>query len=150
LVPLSVTVAPTAPLVGLNPVKVGVPNTTKLVVLVTVTPLTVTEIGPVVAPPGTRVVMVVDVDASTAANTPLNRTVLFPGIVLKLIPVIITVALMAPLPGLKLVILGESKTVKSVKLVTVTPLTVIDIGPVVAPDGTRTVKEDVEAEVIDA
>jgi hypothetical protein len=71
-VPLKVTVAPIAPPVGVNPVKVGVPNTMKLVALVTVAPLTVTEMGPVEAPPGTVVVIDVEVDDSTVARTPLN------------------------------------------------------------------------------
>lgn len=66
-----VTVAPIAPLVGLNSEIVGVPSTLKLVALVNIIPLTITLIGPVAAPEGTIVVMVVEFELETVAETPL-------------------------------------------------------------------------------
>jgi hypothetical protein len=146
-VPLIVTVALNAPLVGVKAVIVGVGNTVKFVVPVIVTPLTKIEIGPVIAPAGIVAVMLVDVDAITLAITPLKETVLFEGVVLKLVPEMVTVAPSAPLEGLKLVIVGAGNTVKFVVLVTVTPLLVNVILPVVAPAGTvvvMLVAEDTE------
>jgi hypothetical protein len=60
---------------------------------------------------------------------------------LKLVPRIITVAVTAPLSGLKLVIVGVGSTVKLEELFTVipVPLTAREIGPVVAPAGTEVV-----------
>jgi hypothetical protein len=68
-VPLMITVAVTAPPVGLKLVIVGVGRTVKVEALFTVipVPLTATEIGPVVAPAGTDVVMLVAVEAETTA-----------------------------------------------------------------------------------
>jgi hypothetical protein len=135
LVPVIVTVAPTAPLAGLKDVKVGVGRTVKLDP-VNVIPLTVTEMFPVVAPAGTVVVNVVVVAALTTAAVPLKNTALFAGVVLKLVPVIVTVAPTAPLPGLNDVKVGVGKTVKEEALVMVTPLTVTEMFPVVEPAGT--------------
>jgi hypothetical protein len=149
-VPEIVTVAPGAPLVGLYPVIVGVGSSVKLDPLVTVTPLTVTEIGPLVAPAGTITVSVVEVAPVTVAATPLNCTVLFAGVVLKLVPVIVTVAPTAPLVGVKLDIVGVPGTVNIPVLVTVTPLSVTEIGPVEAPGGTVTVRVVAEAPVTGA
>lgn len=76
LVPLMVTVAPGAPLVGLKLVIEGDGNTVKLPSLVMVTPRVVTEMGPVIAPDGTAVVIVVALNPVTVATTLLlNRTV---------------------------------------------------------------------------
>lgn len=149
-VPVIVTVALTAPLVGVKAVIVGVGRTVKFDEPVIVTPLTVIEIGPVIAPAGMVAVMLVDVDAVTLAITPLNEIVLFEGVVLKLVPEMVTVAPTAPLEGPKLVIVGEGKTVKFVALVMVTPLIVNVILPVVAPAGTVAVMlVAVDKEIID-
>jgi hypothetical protein len=136
LVPLMVTVAPTAPLTGVNPEIDGIGNTTKFELLVTVTPFTVKEINPVPAPTGTVVVILFEVDAVTIAATPLNLILFSDGIPLKLFPEIIMVAPMAPEVGLNPVMLGVGSTVKSLVLITVTPLTVTEILPVEAPIGT--------------
>jgi hypothetical protein len=136
LVPEIVTVAPTAPLPGVNPVMVGVGRTVKLETLFTTTPFNVKEMRPVDAPTGTEVVMLVEVAAATTAATPLNVIRLSAGVVLKLLPVIVTVAPTAPLEGLKLEMAGVGKTVKLEALVTVTPLVLTVIGPLVAPTGT--------------
>jgi hypothetical protein len=135
-VPVMTTSAPTAPLAGLNPVIVGFPKTVKSFELVMVTPLVVTVIGPVVAPLGTVTVMLVVVDEITVALTPLNLTTLLTAVVLKFVPVIITVAPGAPLDGVKPVKVGIGNTVKLVAVVIATPFTIIDIGPVIAPAGT--------------
>ncbi len=129
-------VAPTAPLPGLNPVIVGAGKTVKFVALVIVTPLVVIEIGPEVAPTGTVVVMLVDVEALTVALMPPKATT---GEALKSVPVMMTVAPTAPLVGLNSVMIGVGKTVKLVGLETVTPFKVTVTGPVVAPAGTTTV-----------
>jgi hypothetical protein len=57
LVPVRITEVPTAPLLGLKLVMVGATTVTvKLVLLVAVPPSVVTEMGPEVAPLGTRAV----------------------------------------------------------------------------------------------
>jgi hypothetical protein len=94
----------------------GDPNTIKLDVLITVTPLTVTAIGPVVAPAGTRVVSVLAEDAVTFAGTPLKVTTLLAGVALKFVPEITTVAPGAPLDKLNPVMVGEGAMVKSLML----------------------------------
>lgn len=136
LAPLIVTTAPAAPSEGVKVEIVGVSNTLKGEPLDTVSPFSVNEILPVDAPTGTEVVMLVEVEAVTTAATPLNSTTLLDGVVLKLFPEIITVAPTAPLVGLNPVIDGVGSTVKSLILVTVTPLTVTEIFPEVAPAGT--------------
>lgn len=125
---------------GLNPVMDGVPNTVKLAALLTVTPFSVNEMGPVPAPAGTEVVMLVAVDAVTTAGMPLNSTILLAGVVLKFVPVMVTVVPAIPPVGLNPVMVGVGKTVKLPELVTVTPLTVAVITPDTALGGTVTVK----------
>lgn len=107
-----VTVAPTAPLPGVNPEIPGEPNTLKFELLVIVIPLTVTLIGPVLAPAGTEVVSEVVVDAVTMEVIPLNDTELFAGVILKFVPVIVTIAPAAPVAGLNPINVGVGKTVK--------------------------------------
>jgi hypothetical protein len=72
LVPVIVTVAPTAPLAGLKLVIVGEASTVNVPALVTVTPLDVTDMVPVVALAGTVTTMVVALAEVTEALTPLN------------------------------------------------------------------------------
>jgi hypothetical protein len=76
-VPVMVTAVPATPIVGVKPVMVGRPDppTTKDELLVALPPGVVMAIGPVVAPPGTVVVIFVLVAAVTVAATPLNVTV---------------------------------------------------------------------------
>ena len=138
LVPLITTDAPTAPLIGLKPVMVGVANTVKDPALVTVTPLDVTEIVPSVAPAGTDTVILVADTGFAAAFIPLNRTW---GEAPKFVPLIITVAPIAPLVGLNPEITGVGNTVKFELLLTVMPLVVTVIFPVEARAGTVTVME---------
>jgi hypothetical protein len=136
LLPVIVTVAPTAALVGLKPEMDGVGKTVKEDVLVTVTPLVLTEIVPVVAPPGTVVVILIGVEAVTIAKVPLNLTMLLPGVALKFVPEMVTVAPTAPLSGLNPEMVGDGRTVKLDELEMVIPLEVIVMGPVAAPTGT--------------
>ena len=137
-VPEIMMVAPTAPLVGLKLVIVGVGRTLKLDPLVIVTPLVVTVIGPSLAPAGTEVVMLVALEDVTDAVAPLNLTIGV-GDVLKFVPEIVTVAPTAPLFGVKLVMVGVANTVKLAELKIVMPLVVTEIFPVEVPEGTITV-----------
>jgi hypothetical protein len=135
LVPAIVTDAPTAPEFGVRLVIVGVAETVKLELLVTVTPLAVTLTVPVVAPVGTTAT--ID-DAPqlliVVAAVPLNFTV--PVVVPKFDPEIVTEVPTAPEVGEIPLIDGAARTVKLELLVTVTPLAVTDTVPVVAPVGT--------------
>jgi hypothetical protein len=71
--PIIVTGAPTSADVGLTPVMAGGGITVKFTPLLA-TPLTVTTTGPVVAPLGTKVVMLVEVQLKAADAMPLNET----------------------------------------------------------------------------
>lgn len=82
-------------------------DTVKPVALVAVLQPTVTVMPPVVAPAGTVVVMLVVVLAVTVAAMPLKVTVLFAGVVLKSVPVMVTVVPIVPVVGVKLEIPGE-------------------------------------------
>jgi hypothetical protein len=96
LVPLTITDVPAAPKVG---EKLLTDSTLKLEKLVAVWPLTVTLTGPVVAPAGTVTTKLVAVALVTVADVPLNFTVLFEGVVLKLVPLIVTDVPTAPIVG---------------------------------------------------
>jgi hypothetical protein len=104
LVPLMVTAVPTAAIVGLKLVMLGalVPAPTiKDVLLVAEPPEVATLIGPVVAPLGTVTTNCVVEAVVTVAGVPLNWTVFWLGVVLKPVPLIVTVAPTAPLLGTK-------------------------------------------------
>ena len=72
MVPEIVTVALTAPLLGLKDVIDGVGNTVKLEALVSVIPAVITVMFPEVAPAGTVVVMEVELEDVIVAVVPLN------------------------------------------------------------------------------
>ncbi len=108
-VPEIITVAPIAPSLEESVVMAGDANTLKLVELRTVIPLASTDIFPVTVPEGTVTEILEDVEETTVAETPLNKTV---GDALKLFPLIVTVAPAAPLAGVKLDILGVGNTEK--------------------------------------
>lgn len=130
----------------------GVISTIKLFSVVKITPLRSTDTGPVVAPAGTEVVSSVEVAAVTVATVPLNFTMLSAGVVLKSVPVRVTVVPGTATAGLKLIMVNDGITVKSDELATVTPLTVTEIFPDVAPTGTLVVRlvvvEAVTVEVV--
>lgn len=133
LVPVMITVEPSAPALGVKPEIVGVGNTVKLVILSISIPTVVILIFPVVAPTGTVVIIRPASEEVTVAATSLKKT---DGAGPKLLPVMVTVAPTAPLVGLKLAITGVGNTVKTLALATVTPLVVTVIVPVDAPAGT--------------
>jgi hypothetical protein len=96
LVPVMITDAPVAPLMGLIPIIVGEARTLKPD-LDTLTPLVVISMGPSEAPVGTVAIIVVGEERVTLVDvTPLNFTIT--GAV-KLVPVMIIVAPTAPLIG---------------------------------------------------
>lgn len=71
--------------------------TVKLFVVFALKPPTVTVIGPVIAPTGTVVTIWVGVEMVSMAGVPLKTTVLSDGVVLKFVPVMITVEPIGPL-----------------------------------------------------
>ena len=135
LVPVMVTIVPGAPLVGEKELTVG------LAVEVTVNEVAlvamqreqgvVTWILPVVAPPGTLVLICVLDTTVKVAETPLKVTLVAP---VKVEPVIVTGVPFDPLVGEKELIFGS--TVKLVELVALPTVLVTLIGPLVAPLGT--------------
>lgn len=86
-VPVSVTVVPAAPLLGVMEVSVGGNSTVKFVVLVAVPLDIVTVSGPLLAPAGTLAVIVVLFTQIKIAAVPLNFT---EDGELKLAPVMVT------------------------------------------------------------
>jgi hypothetical protein len=134
LVPVMVTDALAAPLVGERLVTVAVGTTVKLTPLLA-TPPTVTVTLPVVAPAGTGATMLVADQLVGVDVVPLNRTVLAPCVAPKLMPVMVTDAVTAPLVGERLVTVAVGTTVKLTPLLA-TPPTVTVTLPVVAPAGT--------------
>ena len=104
-VPVIVTVEPTAPLVGEKEViDGGGILTIKEVADVAVPPGVVTAIVPVVAPAGiVAVICVAEVAVKVVAAVPLKVTAVVP---VKFVPVSVTVAPIAPLEGVKEVIVG--------------------------------------------
>jgi hypothetical protein len=72
------------------------------------TPPTVTSTRPVVAPDGAGTVMLVLLQLEGVAGTPLNVTLLLPGVDPKPVPDIVTEVPGAPELGLKLVIPGPT------------------------------------------
>jgi hypothetical protein len=142
LEPVIVTQVPTTPEVGAKAVIVGVlviVNKTPLLA----TPETVTTTFPVVAPRGTKAIILVALQLETDAAVPLKVTVLDgcppPGFWVepKLVPVIVTEVPTGPDVVDRLVMLGTGTTVKFTPLLA-TPPTVKTTLPVVAPEGTGT------------
>lgn len=106
-VPVSVTAAPTAPVVIDRLVMLGAETTVKLFPLLA-TLDTVTTTFPVVAPVGTMATMLVPPQLVTVAAFPLNFTVLVPCVDPKFVPVIVTAAVTAPEVGETLVMVGAA------------------------------------------
>src|SRR5262245_51080873 len=104
-VPVIVTEAPTAPLVGFSDVIVAVGTTVNAEPLLA-TPPTVTVTLPVVAPAGTGTTMLVADQLVGVAVVPLNRTVLEPCVAPKFVPVMMIEAPTAPLVGFSEVIVA--------------------------------------------
>ena len=126
-VPLIPTTTGFEPLVGLKVVTVGTSLTTKSIVVVAVPPGVVTEMGPVVAPTGTWATTVkplLTMEVITAAN-PLKVTA---DVLIRFVPLILTLVPGGPLNGSKLVSVGTSLTTKSVVVVAVPPGVVTEMG----------------------
>ena len=114
LVPLMVTLTPTAPLVGEKLVIVGSKPTVKSVALVAVPESVVTLIGPVVAPNGTIAVICVSETALNVAEVPLKVR---NEAVARFSPVIVTLVSTAPALGVKFVIVGGGGSITTVSRV---------------------------------
>src|SRR5579859_5226682 len=122
--PDTVTEVPTGPEPGLKLVMFGGGVTVNSIPLLG-TPPTFTSTFPVVAPAGTGAMMLVSVQIEARVCMPLKVTKLWmlPTVGPKLVPVIITLAPIAPEAGLILIIAGGGVTVKFAPLLA-TPLTV--------------------------
>ena len=131
LAPLMITLAPTDPLVGVNPMTRGA--TAKLLELVAVPAAFVAVMGPVVAPVGTAAVIWLLVLVVELADVPLNFTAVVP---VKFVPVMITLIPTPPLVGVKPVMVGRNMTVKLVALLAVPAAVIMVMSPVLAPAGT--------------
>ena len=103
--PVIVTVAPTAPLVGESDVIAGADTTVNDAPLLAA-PSTVTTMLPVVAPLGTGTVMLVSVHAVGVPATPLNVTELVPFEAPNAEPAITTDVPTGPEAGVTLVMTG--------------------------------------------
>jgi hypothetical protein len=133
LVPVIVRIDPTGP-DGMPKVEIT-GGEVKAAPLLAIPP-TVTTMGPVVAPPGTVTVMLVEFQLeAAAANAPLNVTVLLPWLAPKFVPVMVTGIPTDPVVGFRPVMLGDCMTVKFTPLLA-TPPAVTTTLPVVAFAGT--------------
>ncbi len=136
--PVSTTVVPIGPLVGVNEEITGAPwVTVKFVAEVPVPFGVVTVMRPVVAPAGTVAVIRVEELTVKFALTPLNRTAVAP---VKFVPVMVTVVPGAPLVGVKLVTVGPAGVTTKLELLVAVPCGVTTwIAPVPAVAGTTAV-----------
>src|SRR5213079_802500 len=108
-VPVMVTDALIAPLVGDSEVSVAVGTTVKATPLLA-TPPTVTVTFPVVAPLGTGTTMLVVDQLVGVAGVPLKEMLLLPCVAPKFVPVIVTGALTAAIVGASNVSVGVGTT----------------------------------------
>jgi hypothetical protein len=139
LVPVIVTLVPTAPLAGVKEVIVGGLTTTNMLALVAVPPGVITVIVPVAADAGTVVVIwLSELTVKVAVIAP-NFTAVVP---VNELPVIVTLVPAMPARGVKLVIFGNTE--KLLKLVAVPAPLLTESLPVVAPVGTVAVIEVAE------
>jgi hypothetical protein len=152
LSPEMVTVFPTKPASGERVVMLGA-STVKLVVLTpVVSPVTSTEIEPVVAPVGTFTTMLVPpVTTGDEATTPLNFTV---GLLPKLVPVIVTASPTFPDAGENELTTGDvAVTADGVTSAQVVPTLIASIRPVGAavkePCRTKTKPKEETSAIVD-
>lgn len=135
MVPVIVTDAATAAVVGERLVMLGAVTTVKLMPLL-FTPLAFTTTFPVVAPVGTVATMEVALQlVIVVAIVLVNFTVPVPWLDPKFVPVIVTDAPTAAFVGERLVMLGAATTVNDTPLL-FTPLAFTTTEPLVAPAGT--------------
>ena len=129
--PVIVTTVPTGPLAGVRSVMLGGTSvgTTKGIALLAVPPGFVTVMGPVVAPLGTNVVMVVsETIVKGDAGTPLNVTAVA---VAKPMPVIVNAVLTLPLSGVNVLMVGGASEFFTVKLAPVSSVPTLGTPPTV-------------------
>lgn len=131
--PLIVTLLPTGPLGGVNPLMTGAVVTVKKPALSPAPLGPVTRILPVTAPAGTVAVICPELFTTNDAETPPKLTSVVP---VKFAPVMVTVVPMFPLAGVKPVMAGPAETTKLAALVAVPSGVVTAINPVAAPLGT--------------
>ena len=136
-VPVIVTAAPIAPEVGLRLVIEGASAVTVKVEPLLATPPTVTTTLPVVAPVGTDVAMLVELQVVTVAVVPLKVTELVPCVDPKFVPVTVTAVPTTPEVGFRFVIVGAGNVTVNVEPLLDTPPTFTTTFPVVAPVGTE-------------
>jgi hypothetical protein len=116
-VPVMVTAVPNVPLDGVNEVIVGAGITVKLKLLVPVPKGLVTAIGPLVAPTGTVVVIVVSfTTVNIGCTVPLNVTLLAP---VNKVPRIVTGIPIAAAVGFTEVMVGGAVSSVPVKVIAV-------------------------------
>ena len=139
LLPVMVTLVPTAPEAGERLVMLGGGSVTVNVDPLLATPPTVTTTFPVVADDGTGTTMLVALQLVGVALVPLNITVLVPCVAPKLLPAMVTLVPTAPDAGERLVTLGGGSVTVNGHGLLATPPTVTTTFPVVAPLGTGTV-----------
>jgi hypothetical protein len=133
-VPPMPTLAPAAPLAGLNPlISGGGMPTVKLVELVTVPFGVVTDTGPLVAPGGTSNVSWVSESTLYAAAVPSRVTAVAP---VKLCPIRITLDPTGPIRGVKPSIVGAAAVTVNVPEPALPCGVTTVTGPLVAPVGT--------------
>ena len=135
LVPVIVTVAPTAAEVGVKLTTVGAPITVKSVALVPVPATVVTEIFPVNAPEGTVALISVSLFTVIVVAEVTPNLTKVPGAE-KFCPVIVTSTPIMPLAGRNEVIIGAPFAIKSLALSASPPGVTTLIFPEVADAGT--------------
>lgn len=133
-----VTAAPTMPEVGTRVVMPGAAVTVNVTPLLATPPAAFTTTFPVVAVPGTTATMEDALQLLMVAVLPLNVTLPFPWVGPKFEPAITMEEPIAPVLGVRELMLGGGVTVNSAPLLA-TPLTVTTTFPVVAPVGTGAV-----------
>ncbi len=134
-VPVIVTVAPTAPLVGVKEVTLITPNCVALVAVPSAVVTLSVAVTAVLGTVTTTCVGVADVTGTTTVPI-FTVGVAFP--IMRFVPLIVTLAPATPL-GVKLVMCGS--TLKALVLCAVPARFVTLIGPVVAPSGTVALME---------
>jgi hypothetical protein len=129
------TLVPIGPLVGVNELIVGGGMTVNELLLVAVPPGVVTEIGPVVAPAGTCVVMSVgELTTKLGSAAPLKVTEVAP---VKFVPWMSTLVPKGALVGVNELMVGGGPVTVNGAVVVAVPFSVVtEIDPVVAPGGT--------------
>jgi hypothetical protein len=150
LFPAMVTELPGSALEGVKPLMVGAGGTVKATPGLATPPDATATTFPVVAPIGTVAVMLLVVQVVMGAVTPLNVTMLPADWVLKFAPEIVIEEPIAPVLGVRLVMLGADVTVNVGPAGLETPpAAVTTTDPVVAPAGTMAVMLLVVQLVID-